>query len=561
MLRREPYHAIVTAAAATLAIVAATACGGTTATEVIGPDAVRCPTTLSVASASLPADGGRVTITIDVARDCVWNATADAPWLQLSSTSGQGAGTLVITAAPNPNPSSRAAGVLVNDQRLSVSQEARPCRFELHPTSAQMSHEGGDGSVEVATRDGCVWRASTSASWVSLSSTSQTGPGSLDFEVDANDGGPREAVIRIADQTFTITQSRPGAAPPAGPAPPADPAPQPGAASAPTGLATRIVSDTRIDLSWTNTDPTAQTQVVRNGAVVATKDAGVTSHEDSGLTRATNYTYVVRHVKNGVAGLDSNAAVGRPVFLATGGSVSTTDGYRQHLFTSGGTFVVTQGGTIDEIIIIGGGGGGGGSQAGTDWGSGGGGAGGVRVITMKAEGAGTHAVVIGSGGAGGGTASSNPGNNNGFRGGISSYGSETALGGGGGAGAGTNFHENPGNGGGSGGGGAGAGGGAGTSGQGNAGGAGFGNRGGAAGGGGGGGKGGAGSAGNGGHGGNGGAGYSTWIGTVATGGRGGRGNGGNGGSGISAGDGGQGNGPGGSGGRGANGAVLIRYRQ
>ncbi len=558
----QPYR-IVTGIAACLAIVAATGCGRTSVTEVIAPDAVRCTAEISPNSASMPADGGRVTISITAARECGWSAQTDAPWVQLSAAAGQGSATLLVTATPNPNPSVRTAGVLINDQQLSLSQEARPCRFELRPTSAEIGSEGGEGSITVSASSGCAWQASTSASWVRVPSGTRTGSGSLEYEVARNDGPPRQAVIGVAGQSFTLSQTEHGTAPVPGPGPGPGPAPgpQPAGLGAPTGLAVRVVSDSRVDLSWTNTDPAAQTQVYRNGSLVATKDAGVTTHQDTGLTRATNYVYIVRHAKAGAVSPDSSNVVGRPVFLATGGTVSTAGGYRQHLFTSSGSFVVTQGGTIDEIIIIGGGGGGGGSEGGTEFGSGGGGAGGVRVVTMKAEANGTYTVVIGVGGGGGGSSSSNPGVNDGRRGGNSSYAGETAQGGGAGAGAASNFLSNPGGDGGSGGGGSGAGGGAGTSGEGSPGGAGFVNRGGAAGGGGGGGKGSAGSPADGGHGGNGGAGYSTWIGTVASGGRGGRGNGGVGSGGRAPGDGGQGNGPGGGGGSGANGAVLIRYRQ
>lgn len=562
MRRSQPYRALGFAIASALAVLATTHCGGTSETEIIAPDAVRCATTLSETSASVPGDGGRVSIAIDAARECDWTAAADASWVQLSSTSGQGAATVVVTAAPNPLSSTRTAGVRINNQQFSLTQQARPCRFALAPTSATVGARGGRGTIEITTDETCAWQASTDESWVTLSNVSQTGPGTLGFEVAALDGPARTGVVRIADQRFTITQTQ--AEPPAPPSPPS-PEPQPlppgPGLPAPRELSVRVLSDSSVELSWRSSDSAAQTQVYRNAAVVATKEPGVTSHVDAGLTRATSYSYVVRHVRSGTSSSDSNTVVGRPVFFATGGAISTSGGYRQHLFTSSGTFVVTQGGTIDEIIIIGGGGGGGGSERGTEWGSGGGGAGGVKVITMKSESAGTYSISVGSGGAGGGSASSRPDVNDGHPGGASAYGGETALGGGAGAGSGTNSHAHPGYNGGSGGGGAAAPGGAGTPGQGNAGGAGAFNRGGAAGGGGGGGKGGPGSPASAGTGGGGGPGLSTWAGTVASGGKGGRGSAGAGGGGAAIGDGGDGNNSGGNGGRGANGAVLIRYRQ
>jgi hypothetical protein len=562
VLRRQPYLAVVTGLAAYCAAALIVGCGRTTVTEVVAPDVVRCATAISADTASVPSDGGSVSISVSAARECAWTAEAQAPWVQLSSTTGQGDGTIHITVAPNPNPSTRSAQVVINNQQLNLTQEARPCRFELEPPSAQVGPNAARITIAVRTSDGCRWQASTPASWVRVPGNAQTGPGSVTVEVDSNNAEERETEIRIADQVFRLTQTEPGSAPTPNPSPtPPGPAPPPSGLPGPTNLTVRVLSDSSLTLSWTNADTSAQTEVYRNGSLLTTKDAGTSEHQETGLTRATNYTYVVRHVKSGITSPDSNSVVGRPVFFATGGNVSTSGGFRQHMFTGSGTFVVTQGGTIDEIIIIGGGGGGGGSEAGTEWGSGGGGAGGVRVITMKGESTGSYAVVVGSGGFGGRPTSSNPGNNNGGRGGSSSYGGTSAQGGGPGAGAGGNFLENPGGDGGSGGGGSGAPGGSGASGEGNGGGAGFVNRGGAAGGGGGGGRGGAGSAANGGQGGSGGPGFSTWAGTVARGGSGGRGNGGHGGSGSAPGDGGQGNDPGGTGGAGAAGAVLIRYRQ
>jgi hypothetical protein len=149
----------------------------------------------------------------------------------------------------------------------------------------------------------------------------------------------------------------------------------------------------------------------------------------------------------------------------TGGTITTSGGYRIHTFTSSGTFTIYENKTV-EYLIVGGGGGGG------EWFGGGGGGGGVRSgsSSITGVGAGTnYAVNIGTGGAAG---SATRGNN----GGNSSFNSITSTGGGGGGGAGNPPTTNPQTGG-SGGGGAGGGnyvnvgvGAAGTSGQGNAGG-------------------------------------------------------------------------------------------
>lgn len=184
----------------------------------------------------------------------------------------------------------------------------------------------------------------------------------------------------------------------------------------------------------------------------------------------------------------SSAAVNKTAAaLPSGGTVTTSGGYRIHTFTSSGNFTVSSGVTLSCECLIVGGGGGGGRHSG-----GGGGAGGLLYYGAETPktpngaalsiGGGTHTVSVGAGAAatGGSYSSSNiTGNNStgqgaqGFDGTASSLaisgGSTYSATGGGGGG----YYAYGGRAGGSGGGGSrGHGGGSGTSGQGFAGGAG-----------------------------------------------------------------------------------------
>ena len=150
---------------------------------------------------------------------------------------------------------------------------------------------------------------------------------------------------------------------------------------------------------------------------------------------------------------------------ADGGTVTESGGYRIHTFTSGGTFTVTTGGTVEVLVVGGGGGGGGNPTAGA--GMGGGGAGGLIYNSGYVIAPGAMSVTVGDGGAGGTSTGYNLGSN----GNNSVFGTLTAVGGG--RGGGYNAQAG-GNGGSGGGGGCGASVGApgsGTSGQGNPGGA------------------------------------------------------------------------------------------
>ena len=165
--------------------------------------------------------------------------------------------------------------------------------------------------------------------------------------------------------------------------------------------------------------------------------------------------------------VESNTLTKTAVALPTGGTITTSGGYRYHEFTSSGDFVVSNELTgIDYIVVAAGAGGGG-------WG-GGGGAGGLITQTSQTLSAATYPIVLGAGGYGAGVAAGYTGSYQpGGDGGATTFNSLTAIGGGGGG-----YHNAfPGRAGGSGGGGGGSNGtlndtagGSGTAGQGNAGG-------------------------------------------------------------------------------------------
>ena len=205
-------------AASTIAALAV-ACGGTTTTvsEVAGPDAVRCQTSVSTTPPTVPYGGSRITLAVAADRDCTWTAGSDSPWAQVSPASGQGQASLSVTVLANTDTNTRSAGITVNDVRVSVMQEAMPCRFQLASSQGQMSYDGGRTSVSMSTSSACAWRASSNAAWARVLTDSGTGSNSVDLEVAANTGAERTATISIGDQSFVLVQQgRPSDAPPPG---------------------------------------------------------------------------------------------------------------------------------------------------------------------------------------------------------------------------------------------------------------------------------------------------------------------------------------------------------
>jgi hypothetical protein len=82
------------------------------------------------------------------------------------------------------------------------------CAFSVIPLSAAFPAGGGTAHVAVTTAPSCEWTAATDASWVTLDGDlARRGTGSIAYKVPPNDGGARQAVIRVAGQSLTVSQA------------------------------------------------------------------------------------------------------------------------------------------------------------------------------------------------------------------------------------------------------------------------------------------------------------------------------------------------------------------
>lgn len=206
------------------------ACGGATSEQLIGPTESRCQIVLAAVPA-VPASGSTLSLTVSATRDCTWTASSDAPWVIVSPTTGQGSATVALAVEQNARPTSRSAGVAVNDSRITISQEAAPCRFELAAPAARVDGEGGRASVGISTLDGCQWQASSPADWLRVLTLSGNGSGTVDIDVSRNGGPERSATILIAGLSFVVSQDSGVHAPPPGSPPPPPGSPLPPACS------------------------------------------------------------------------------------------------------------------------------------------------------------------------------------------------------------------------------------------------------------------------------------------------------------------------------------------
>ena len=210
-----------------VAVAFAAGCSDTSVSQVNAPTALRCQTALMRLPESFPASGSRLSATVTTTRECQWTVKSEAAWVQVVPNSGQGETALMITVAENPVATRRSSAIIVNDSRITVAQEAAPCRYDLSSSSARVSAAGGDVAVSVGAVAGCGWTAASEASWVRIVQGRGTGDGRAEFDVEVNSGGGRTASVSIAGLVFRIEQA-------AAPTTPTPPPPTPTPAPAPT---------------------------------------------------------------------------------------------------------------------------------------------------------------------------------------------------------------------------------------------------------------------------------------------------------------------------------------
>jgi RHS repeat-associated protein len=109
-------------------------------------------------------------------------------------------------ATTNP-PLTKRREYVYAGSRLIMSEE-KTCVPTLSPASASLPQVGGTGFFDVSTLTECVWSATPSASWITITSgASGVGAGRVHFSVAANSGAQRSGTITVNGQAFNITQA------------------------------------------------------------------------------------------------------------------------------------------------------------------------------------------------------------------------------------------------------------------------------------------------------------------------------------------------------------------
>ena len=179
-------------------------------TFTVTQEAASCTFTLSSVGATLGSSASSGAVGVTAATGCAWTATSGATWITVTGgASGSGNGQVAYSVTANPSTSQRSGTITIAGQTFTVTQAGQACTFALAPVSASVPAAATTGTVSVDTLTGCSWSASTSASWLTITSgSSGSGDGTINFSVAANTSlTPRTGTIIVGTDTVTVTQA------------------------------------------------------------------------------------------------------------------------------------------------------------------------------------------------------------------------------------------------------------------------------------------------------------------------------------------------------------------
>jgi all-beta uncharacterized protein/BACON domain-containing protein len=165
-----------------------------------------CTYALAPDSASVPAAGGTVPITVTTGASCGWTAASNVPWIVIASGAQEsGPGTVQLTVAATTGPN-RSGTATIAGRTFAVNQ-GQGCTFTISRDSASIDAAGGSGAFDVHADSGCAWSANESADWITIvSGNSGSGDGTVKFTAAANSGAARTATISVGGRTFAVSQ-------------------------------------------------------------------------------------------------------------------------------------------------------------------------------------------------------------------------------------------------------------------------------------------------------------------------------------------------------------------
>jgi hypothetical protein len=196
-----------------------------------------CAFTLLPGGGSWAGDGGGGGFDVTTTDNCSWSALTGAPWIHLTTTSGQGSGTVWFTFDANPTTGSRSGSIAIggfpSTVLYTVTQNvagttggntgsgsvtggssggtAAPCVSTVSPSNGWFASDGGGGRFYIEANSSCAWSLNVPVNWIHLGATSGTGSGYVSYTVDPNvDPAQRSASINGVGLGYRIRQDASG---------------------------------------------------------------------------------------------------------------------------------------------------------------------------------------------------------------------------------------------------------------------------------------------------------------------------------------------------------------
>jgi subtilisin family serine protease len=171
--------------------------------------------TISPTGQLFPNTGGEGAINVTAASGVSWTAASNDAWITITSgAGGTGNGIVNYLVRDNMNATPRQGTLTVAGKTFTVTQDGQSsevCKLSLNPGFSAFTSAGGSGSFAVQTEPGCVWKATSTASWITVTSNCcGVGAGTINYTVAPNPGpGARHSTISLGGQSFSVKQKGP----------------------------------------------------------------------------------------------------------------------------------------------------------------------------------------------------------------------------------------------------------------------------------------------------------------------------------------------------------------
>jgi len=165
-----------------------------------------CQYTLSSPVKAFTASGGNESVTALTPQICTFpTPTTSVSWVHINYVSG---GNVSYTVDVNSTGSQRSTTLTIAGQPFTITQSATPCAFSVTPTTLSAPSDYTNKTVTVSTDSTCSWSISSSnTNWLYAYSYNGKGAGPASITVYQNPGLDRVAVLTVAGQPVTVTQT------------------------------------------------------------------------------------------------------------------------------------------------------------------------------------------------------------------------------------------------------------------------------------------------------------------------------------------------------------------